>query len=371
MPRTLTTFFVAAACALGLGLTQACAQGVDSNWKAKWDQLVAGAKKEGKVVIIGPPDPQVREGIPKAFKEKYGITVEYLGGRSSDTAARLRTERQSGIYTVDAALSGMLTMASIFYAEKMLDPVRPVLIDPEVTDGSKWKSGKLWFTDPDDKYILRLFSTRTALFYLNTQKVKPDEIKSAQDLLQPKFQGKIITSDPTLPGIGSMDAARFYIQFGEDFVKKLYLDHKMMISRDRRQIGDGLARGAYPIALGAEDEEMERLEKEGFPIHRVYKLSDMFEVVSPSVGHVALFNNAPHPNAAKLFVNWIASKEGLEVYSRTRGGAPTRNDISEDRYLPAEMIPEPGVQYFDAYNWDFVLNKWETTRLRMKELMGK
>ena len=133
----------------------------------------------------------------------------------------------------------MLTMASIFYAEKMLDPVRPVLIDPDVTDGSKWKSGKLWFTDPDDKYILRLFSTRTALFYLNTQQVKPEEIKSAQDLLQPKFQGKIITSDPTLPGIGSMDAARFYIQFGEDFVKKLYLDHKMMISRDRRQIGDG------------------------------------------------------------------------------------------------------------------------------------
>jgi iron(III) transport system substrate-binding protein len=337
----------------------------------EWNQLVADAKKEGKVVIIAPPDPQVRESIPKAFKAKYGITVEYLGGRSSDTAARLRTERASGIYTVDAALSGMLTMASIFYGEKMLDPIRPILLDPEVTDGSKWKAGNLWFIDPEDKYILRLFSTRTAMFYLNTNYVKPEEIRTAQDLLNPKFQGKIITSDPTLPGIGSSDSARFYIQYGEDFVKKLYLDQKMLISRDRRQIGDGLARGAYPIAFGAEDEEMERLEKEGFPIHRVYSLEGMSEIVSPSVGHVGLFNNAPHPNAAKLFVNWIASKEGLEVYSRARGGAPTRSDIKAESYLPAAMIPKPGVDYFDSYNWEFVLNTKEKIRLRMKELMGR
>ena len=210
----------------------------------EWDKLVADARKEGKVVIIAPPDQEVREGIPKAFKEKYGITVEYLGGRSSDMAGRLRAERASGVYTVDAALSGMLTMASIFYTEKMLDPVRPILLDPDVIDGSKWKSGKLWFIDPDDKYILRLFSTRTAMFYLNTTYVKPEEIKTAQDLLNPKFQGKIVTSDPTLPGIGSSDSARYYIQYGEDFVKKLYLNQKMLISRDRRQIGDGLARSA-------------------------------------------------------------------------------------------------------------------------------
>ena len=354
--------------ALALVLFTTCASAQNA---AEWDKLVADAKKEGKVVIIAPPDPQVREGIPKAFKEKYGITVEYLGGRSSDMAARLRTERASGIYTVDVALSGMLTMASIFYTEKMLDPVRPILLDPSVTDGKNWKSGKLWFIDPEDKYILRLFSTRTAMFYLNTKYVKPEEVRTAQDLLNPKFTGKIITSDPTLPGIGSSDSARFYIQYGEEFVKKLYLDQKMLISRDRRQIGDGLARGAYPIAMGAEDEEMERLEKEGFPIHRVYSLEGMSEIVSPSVGHVGLFNNAPHPNAAKLFVNWIASKEGLEVYSRARGGAPTRSDINAESYLPAAMIPKQGGDYFDSYNWEFVLNTKEKIRLRMKELMGR
>ncbi|HET7679592.1 MAG TPA: extracellular solute-binding protein [Xanthobacteraceae bacterium] len=336
-----------------------------------WDRLVADAKKEGKVVIIAPSDPQVREAIPAAFKAKYGITVEYLGGRSSDMAARLRTERASGIYTIDVALSGTLTMASIFHSEKMLDPLRPALIDPEVTDGSKWKAGKLWFIDPEDKYILRIFNTRTPMFYLNTNYVKPEEIQTAQDLLNPKFQGKIVTSDPTLPGIGSSDSARFYIQYGEDFVKKLYIDQKTVLSRDRRQIGDGVARGAWPIAMGAEDEEMVKLQKEGFPIHRVYSLKGMSDIVSPSEGHVGLFNNAPHPNAARLFVNWIASKEGLEIYARNRGCSPTRNDIDEASFLDPEMIAKSGVDYFDSYNWEFVLNTKEKIRLRVKEMLGK
>jgi iron(III) transport system substrate-binding protein len=348
-------------------LTQSWAQSPTPGW----DKLVADAKKEGKVVIIAPSDPQVREAIPAAFKAKYGITVEYLGGRSSDMAARLRTERQSGIYTIDVALSGTLTMASIFYGEKMLDPLRPALIDPEVTDGSKWKSGKLWFIDPEDKYILRIFNTRTPMFYLNTKYVKPEEIQSAQDLLNPKFQGKIVTSDPTLPGIGSSDSARFYIQYGEDFVKKLYIDQKTVLSRDRRQIGDGLARGAWPIAMGAEDEEMVKLQKEGFPIHRVYSLKGMSDIVSPSEGHVGVFNNAPHPNAARLFANWIASKEGLEIYARNRGCSPTRNDIDETSFLDPEMIAKSDVEYFDSYNWEFVLNTKEKIRLRVKEMLGK
>jgi ABC-type Fe3+ transport system substrate-binding protein len=356
---------------LVLGLAGGLAQAWAQSPSPAWTQLVADAKKEGKVVILAPSDPQVREAIPAAFKARYGITVEYLGGRSSDMAARLRTERASGVYTLDVALSGTLTMASIFYAEKMIDPLKPALIDPEVTDGSKWKSGKLWFIDPEEKYILRIFNTRTPMFYLNTKYVKPEEIQTAEDLIDPKFQGKIVTSDPTLPGIGSSDSARFYIQYGEDYVKKLYIDQKTVLSRDRRQIGDGVARGAYPIALGAEDEEMVKLQKEGFPIHRVYSLKGMSDIVSPSEGHVAIFNNAPHPNAARLFANWIASKEGLEVYARNRGCSPTRNDIDELSFLDPEMIAKAGVDYFDSYNWDFVTNTKEKIRLRIKEMLGK
>jgi ABC-type Fe3+ transport system substrate-binding protein len=367
MKKQLALALAFAVCAF----TQAWTQTVP-DWETKWNKLIADAKKEGKVVIIAPPDPQVRNALPKAFKDKYGINVEYIGGRSSETAAKLRAERSAGVHTVDVALSGIQTMAAIFYRENMIDPMdKDVLIHPEVTEGKYWKKGKPWFMDPEGKYILRLFNTLSSMFYLNTNLVKPEEIKSAQDLLNPKWKGKIIAHDPTVPGTGSNDAARLYVQFGEDFIKKLYIDQQPQILRDRRQITDGIIRGSYAIALGAEDDDMDKLAKEGLSVHPVYVLDDLPGTLSAGVGQLALFSNAPHPAAARLFINWMASKEGMELFSRNRGGAPTRNDVNEFSFLPAESVPKPGVEYFDSFDWEFTLSTKERVRERMVELLRK
>jgi iron(III) transport system substrate-binding protein len=359
------------ALALTVCASQALAQAsaAPPDWEKQWSQLIADARKEGKVVILAPPDPQVRQALPVKFKERFGVTVDYLGGRSNESSVRLRSERQAGINTVDVTLSGIQTMATVFYREKMLDPLPPVLILPEVVDGSKWKKGKLWFMDPEQKYILRLFNTLGTLFYINTKSVNPEELQTAQDLLNPKWKGKIILHDPTVPGAGSNDAARLYVQFGEGFIKKLYVDQKPMISRDRRQVTDAVIHGTYPIAFGASSDELARLVKEGLPLKAVDSLPDLPGSLSAGVGQVGLLSNAPHPNAAKLFINWIASKEGLEVFSRTRGDAVTRNDIDELSYLAPEVVPLPGVEYFDTYDWEFTVTTKEAVRLRMKELL--
>jgi iron(III) transport system substrate-binding protein len=294
--------------------------------------------------------------------------MEYLGGRSSELAGRLRAERQAGIHSIDAAFAGIQSMALTFHREKMLQPLKPALQLPEVVDGKKWKKGKLWFSDPEDQYILRIANSVTTMFHINTSEVKPDELRSAEDLLNPKWKGKIALQDPTIPGSGSNQAAHLYYQLGEDFVKQLYVDQKPMISRDTRQITDGLARGTYPITLGAEDADVEKLRKEGIPLAILEKFSDLYPEISASFGQVALLDNAPHPNAAKVFVNWIASKEGSEVFNRAMGTVPTRNDIDES-FVPAQIIPREGVQYFDTYDWEFTVTKKEMVRKRMKELL--
>ncbi len=317
----------------------------------QWDLLVSEAKKEGKVVLLGPPDPQVRQALPTAFKARYGITVEYLGTRSTESSAKVRAERSAGIYTVDVVFAGSDTMAGIYHAEKMLAPLKPALISPEVLDASKWRRGQLWFTDPEQMYVLRLFNTVGAAFHINTNYVKPEEMRSASELLNPKWKGKISAHDPTVGGSGIGHATRYYLQFGEDFLKRLYVDQKPTIARDRRQLTDWLGRGSYPISLDAEDDELKRMQKDGIPVAAVYKLSDMPGTLSAGVGQMALLDHAPHPNAAKLFANWMASKEGLAIYARERGEAPTRNDIDATTYLPVEMIPEPGIDYFDVHDW--------------------
>nr|MBA2690084.1 hypothetical protein [Burkholderiales bacterium] len=82
-----------------------------------------------------------------------------------------------------------------------------------------------------------------------------------------------------------------------------------------------------------------------------------------------LLSHAPHPNAARVFINWIASKEGNELFARALNMVPARNDIDELSFLSPEVIPRPGVDYFDRYDWEFTVTTKEQVRLRMKELL--
>ena len=342
----------------------------EKGWEAEWKRVVAASKKEGKVVVTGDPDPVMRREIPAKFTARYGIPVQFIGGRGSQIAAKLRVERRAGANSIDVFMAGIGTAANILYKEQMIDPLKPALILPEVTNPSMWKKGKQPFVDPEGKYIFRLLNYVVAILYINTTQVKRGDIKSMKDLLDPKWKGKIMTRDPTVGGSGSNDATKLYLMFGEEFVKGLYVDQKPIITRNRRQITDWLARGVHPISLTASDVEVKRMQKEGFPLDSIYDLSDLPGIVSGGDGMMALMNGAPHPNAARVFVNWMASREGLSVFSRSRLRATTRNDVDES-FLPKEVIPQPGVEYFDSYGWEFTIKHRERVRRHMKKLLGR
>jgi len=345
------------------------AYGQAKGWEKEWSDALEGAKKEGKLVVATSPDPVMRE-IAAKFKARYGITLEHLAGSSTKLADRLGIERRSGINTVDVFLGGVQTVANTLYPEKMLDPLKPALILPEVVDAKKWKGGKPWFIDPEERYVLRVYSTITSLLSINTDHVKPGDLVKAADLLQAKWHGKIATEDPTVAGSGSNTAARIYLQMGEEYVKKLYLGQKVVITRERRQLTDWLARGTHPIVFGAQSSDVEKMAKEGFPLKDVYGFSDMPPALTGSPWLLALMNKAPHPNAARVFVNWIVSKEGLEIYARAEGRVALRTDTDES-FISVEERPKDGIKYFDTYDWQFTVTEKEKIRLRIKELLGR
>ncbi len=335
-----------------------------------WNAMLAAAKKEGKIVVAGSPDPVMRNEIIPMFEQRFGIPVEFIAGRSSQIVGRVRTERSSGIYSIDVFLAGASTTVRSLYADKMIDPVKPVLMLPEVTDGAKWKRGKPWFADSEGQYILMLFSSVDSLLFINTDYVKPEEMRAAKDLLNPKWKGKIATEDPTTSGSGSNSAVHFYTQLGPEFVKKLYIDQKPAISRDRRQLTDWLARGIYPICLTCRVDDVRALQKEGFKLMEVYDLADMQNRVNSAPFLVTLANKAPHPNAAKVFVNWIASKEALETYSRSYQAATLRTDVDES-FLDPRSIPRPGVNYPDDTDIQWVSKGRKEAAEKVRELLKK
>jgi len=326
-----------------------------------WNEIVTAGKKEGKGVVTTSPDPVMRKELIPKFTAKFGIPVEFLAGRAADVVGKVRTERLAGIYSIDVFMAGITQMAKILYPEKFLDPLKPMLVLPEVTDGSKWKKGKPWFVDPEERYVLRPFQHVTELLFINTDYVKREEMRFAKDLINPKWRGKIATDDPTAgSGSGASIADHFYILLGEEFVKRLYVEQKPMRSRDKRQLTDWLARGTYPICISCSSDDVTELRNEAFKIVEIFELSDVPGRLSASPWSLAVANQAPHPNAARVFANWIVSKEALEIYSRAHRATTLRNDVDES-FLPRETIPRAGVNYRDE-EWTWMAGGRDETR---------
>jgi iron(III) transport system substrate-binding protein len=357
---------------LALLLTLApAAQAQTADWQKTWDQTLAAAKEEGKVVVIGQPSPAMRNEILPAFTKKYGIPVELIAGQTSTIVGKIRTERASGIYSADVFMSNASTSINTLYAEKMLDPLKPLLLLPEVTDGSKWKRGKPFFGDPEEQYLLIMFSSVDSLLFINTDYVKPEEMRSAKDLLNPKWKGKIATEDPALGGgSGVSSAVHFYTQMGPEFVKQLYVGQQPTIQRDRRILTDWMARGTHPICLTCHIDDARLLIKEGFKLVEVFELSDMQNRITPTPSLLSVANKAPHPNAARVFVNWMASKEGLELYSRHSQSATLRTDVDES-FLDPHIIPKPGKQYKDNTDLTWVATGQREAADKVKALLKR
>lgn len=357
--------------AAGAKPTAAPAAAAAPAWEKQWNDLIEAAKKEGTIVISGPPTQEVRTQLTSKFKERFGVEMEYLGGRSGDLMTRVESERQAGQYTLDAMIGGAQTLYTRVYGGKISDPLPPVLINPEATDPKGWKTGKLWFMDPEGSHILRITNNYSHFLGVNEQYQNPAEIKGWKDLLDPKFKGKIAAYDPTVSGAGWPPAAYLLKVLGEDFIRGLYQGQEVAITRDDRQMSDWIARGTYPIALSPGSNEMESLKRDGFKIVILRDLPDAPGTVSAGFGLIALVNKAPHPNAAKLFVNWIAMKEGGEVYNRAQVSISNRADV-QSTWAPDYMVPKPGVDYFDTYDWDFTLSGFNPEQIDlMKRLTAR
>ena len=329
-----------------------------------WDQLIQAARKEGKVVVVGSADAEIRKALPAKFKDRFGIAVEYIGTSASDLIARLRAEKQSGLYTIDVLLMGVINGVP-YYAEKLLAPVPPLIVE-EIVEPAKWRNGKLQYIDPEQKYFLRFFDYLNPLFVINTNAIKRDEIRSIHELTNPKWKGKISLRDPfttahSVPVV-------LYMTLGESFIKKLYVDMQPKFTADRRQQADWLARGTQPISIGVLDSDVDRLKKDGFPVEMIVSLPDFPGYIVAGSGNISIYNGAPHPNAARLFANWLLSREGLAFYAKIRGEATLRQDIDPSTLTLPELIPKPGVKYLDAGGWEFGEKRLAITE-RIKEIL--
>lgn len=309
---------------------------------SEWDSLIAAAKKEGVVVIYHASIGEARDIATKTFKDKYGIALDFITGRGAELTQRISTERNAGLYFVDAMIMGLGTFFNVINPMKITVPLEPFLVLPEVTDGTKWRTGNVPFVDKAKTCIAY---SLTGLHYMaiNTDMVKEGEITSTEDVMDPKWKGKLVVNDPTVSGSGAewfqfiMLGPAYGKEKGREYMVRL-IRQEPAITRDQRLQAEWVARGRYSIGLGVEPSEVDKMARAGAPI----KLIAMKEGKPLSSGpmNVMVFDRAPHPNATKLFVNWVLGQEGGTIMSKYSGYPSARLDVSAADFDPI-FIPGP------------------------------
>jgi iron(III) transport system substrate-binding protein len=327
----------------------------------EWEQVVAEAKREGKVSVIGPAAVQTRDALTTAFQRAYPeIEVQYDSSPGAQLPPRLLAERAADRYSVDMVIVGTTTLLASLKPAGVLDPVLPYLGGPSTRDLSKWQGGALNFADNDRQYALVFSEYVKGAFFYNPTLVNPEDVHSYRDLLDPRWKGKMAMYDPRLAGAGQGVVLYWYTlpELGPEFVRQM-MGQGIAFSRDERQVLDWVARGQYPIVLGVGDAQAAELIHRGLPI-KVFESDRLAEqpYVTAGTGSLGVLNHPPHPNAARVYLDFLLSAEGQTEWSRAVGFASDRLDVPRDHVEPFFILRD-GVDYQRQQNEPYIAMREE------------
>jgi iron(III) transport system substrate-binding protein len=281
------------------------------------------------------------DGFAKAFPK---IKINYDGAPGREAMAKIVRERQAGIYNWDVYVGGPTSVLPALKPIKGLKDLRPELVLPEVLDDKAWRSGfEAGWMDLDKKYMYSFDFTEESSVIVNWDVVKPDQLKSAEDLLKPQFAGKIVSTDPRVLGDPIFTYQVFHILFGEQYVIDMLSKQKVVFTGNRRQAAEWVVRGVYPIGIATAIDEIKSFQAQGLGKNiRTFRVGTKTAVGGSGFGNVSLLENPPHPNAARLYVNWLLSKEGQDGW-KVMGRNTRRMDVplaSPDFAPPPDLMTE-------------------------------
>jgi ABC-type Fe3+ transport system substrate-binding protein len=331
---------------------------------AKWNEIKKAALAEGELNVTGPPSPPLRAALSAAFKERYGIPLNYFGDTTSAIVARIDEEFKANKRSIDADIGGMST-CWVFAARGQLIDRNGKLVDPDILNPGVWRHGAPKLDDMGGQTGPNApkCSFQTTEWVYNSVFYNPNvvktPIKSWDDLLKPEFKDKIVSFDVRSSGPGEPPLAYFGEVKGDDYVKRLYIDQNVKFSTDNRQLAEWVARGEDSLGIALVPFAVEIYRKQGLPIAPVI-VDDGFGGAALTGGFscIMLFKNPPHPNAAQLFANWMGTKEAQEIYEKYMMEPSLRTDVDTGDAVPFYVREQSGVTYkVDDYVYSWYSGK--------------
>lgn len=325
---------------------------------AGFKQIEEAARKEGKVVIYGTrSEPGTTEDI-QFFNRFYPeIEVDFLQTSTPAKLERSRAETATGRRLADVVTIGP-GAAEVEICEEghTIHYTAPTFLDPSVK----------WDPDPRRQGMDTCFLYATVspyMFMINTRLVPPDqEPRSWRDLADPKWQGKIALHDPARTGGGNHVFSALRQNVGTDVVRGILANSTIFPqSRDAQA---RVASGDFAIVVPTSVSGF--ADFEGAPV----------KLIVPEEGYVALtvgsggdvYKDAPHPNAARVWVNFWYTREGQTQSGRTE--IPGRSDVaaSDNPYLSPHLKRMPGTPFTTEWSKTVSQQDIELARQILREL---
>jgi ABC-type Fe3+ transport system substrate-binding protein len=304
------------------------------------DELYEKAKAEQALAFYGAGPASSHDRWIREFQQKFpGIKIAFTGGLSNGLNQRIEQQLAAGKMETDLAIFQTIQDFAKWKARGAL-----ALFKPEGTEQ----------IDPayrDEDGAFTAVSVNTIVYAYNTQLVPAADVpKSALDFLKPIFQGKLITTDPTEDDAALAIFNLIVTKYGWDYMDKYMAQKPAFVTTGHAAVSEAIAAGEK-LATFDSTSTTPRLKAQGKPIEPVFSEADATPVFL--VGG-AIFKDAPHPNAARLYLTWYLAKE-----QQSRSGT----------FSPRADVPPPaGMKPLSEYRIDAGYRKLVTDEARLMEL---
>lgn len=310
---------------------------VSGSGDAYWTKVVSAARKESRLNAYSfNMTGDVGLAVSSAFEQKYGIKVEFITGGGAALAQRITTEKRMGTMVAD------IMDANTFQISNIKDAGATIASDdiPVLRESGVWRL-EPWANDPQRHMFIH-----TITFYpviVNTDLVKAaEEPKSLKELAQPKWKGRMTAFDPrqnsALSTVFPTLMNRKLID--QETVRAIGMnDVKFVPTSDEaaRSVVQGQV-ALYLLGSTAHMGTFIMSSGTALPV----KALDSAEGVTAANRAIGAIKDSPHPNAAKLFTNWVLSQEGQMVLVKAQGAVPVRKDVPD--FTPASLrVGQSGV----------------------------
>jgi iron(III) transport system substrate-binding protein len=344
-----------------------------ASWENDWNQLAAAAAREGELRVYGHPGPKRRDAMLEFERAFPAIDLKITAASvSSEEDARLQAEWEGGVFKWDVLAKGDRWLIKTYEKLNHLQPIEALIVRPDILDDANWIGGfRANFMDAAGRYLFmfHIYTAETA--FIRTDLVNQSEIATQGDLAKPRFRGRIGWVDPRMGGMAAVQASFIHRTHGSSVVRQLLTTQEPQIFANAQQLMQNMLRtDNIWIAIGIGRPVLKKFTDEGLGA-TIEKLECPDCLAQGGTGgFLAVPKTAPHPNAAKLFVNWMLSSAGQTAWTRISEENSRRLDVpvGNPERNPA---PDSALYAFDLeINDHYIRHVHPTIRLAEEALSG-